>query len=321
MVKITKKVHKPKSRKNTKKKDKIKKKENTNTKISIQKCNPGLDDDNNKSCFDFDALVKIAKNWNEHSPSDKIKIPSKETKTSLDKLWKDIDNKLKNECKSEWCWIEQEFINRMNKNELITYFRPKMPSSWKKNKFEWLSTTDIESVMKQYEDKYHDFKFIGPVPIDFDYQYQVGYCIVDELCNLKVVDLLNKGINKLGIVFNLDPHNKPGSHWVAMYCDFKKNKIYYFDSYGVAPPTEVERLVDRIIEQGKEINKDFDYQYNQKRHQYKNSECGVYSMHFITQLLEGRKSFKKMQDQRITDESMNKKRQYFYLSDFGHKKD
>jgi hypothetical protein len=79
------------------------------------------------------------------------------------------------------------------------------------------------------------------------------------------------------------------------------------------PPSEVKRLVDRIKEQGNSLGKDIEYEYNQTRHQYKNSECGVYSMNFIVELLEGRKSFKKIQAEPIKDESMTRKRDFFYM--------
>ena len=34
-------------------------------------------------------------------------------------------------------------------------------------------------------------------------------------------------------VINLDKHNEPGSHWVAVFDD--GNRVEYFDSYGIAP--------------------------------------------------------------------------------------
>ena len=45
--------------------------------------------------------------------------------------------------------------------------------------------------MNQYNKKYDDFIFIGPVPIDFDEKYdKIGNCIVNELCNINVKNLL-----------------------------------------------------------------------------------------------------------------------------------
>ena len=47
-------------------------------------------------------------------------------------------------------------------------FTPYKPTEWEKNPVEWLSNFDILNVLKQYEEKYSDFKFIGPTPIDFN---------------------------------------------------------------------------------------------------------------------------------------------------------
>jgi hypothetical protein len=281
------------------------------TKVNLDSCSPS-NKNNSTTCFDLDSLIKIAKGWNLKNPENKINITKYKTRHQL---WSEIDKRLNQKCDSEWCWIEQEFVKRLGSKELKSIFRPKMPRSWKKNKYEWLNTTDIETVMKQYEKKYSDFKFIGPVPIDFDYEYSVGQCIVNELCNLKIKNLLKNKISRVGIIYNLDPHDKPGSHWVAMYMDLNKKKVYYFDSYGTEPPDEVKKLVDRIQEQGREMGMEIEYDYNTTRHQYQNSECGVYSMYFITQLLEGKKTFDGIEKSTLKDEFINSKRKYYYLSD------
>ena len=59
------------------------------------------------------------------------------------------------------------------------------------------------------------------VPIDFDYKDSLGRCVSEELCNINFIKLIKKGIKFIGIVFNLDPHYKPGIHWVSMFIDFK----------------------------------------------------------------------------------------------------
>ncbi len=301
-------------KKETKKTKKTKKDNNNKkTKINLDSCNPA---NNNKiSCFDFDALVKIATGWNKdhNKPKDKITIPKIDNYKNKNKLWNSIDKKLRGTCTTEWCWIEQEFVRKIGNRELEAMFRPKMPRSWKKNKYEWLSSIDIESVMNQYEEKYSDFKFIGPVPIDFDYQYEFGKCIVNELCNIKIKNLNKHNITKVGIIFNLDPHNKPGSHWVAMYMDLNKQVVYFFDSYGSSPPSEVQILIERLQEQAEELGFELKYDYSKIRHQYENSECGVYSIYFIIQLLEGKKTFESMQKTRIPDKVVNDKRNYFFI--------
>ena len=51
---------------------------------------------------------------------------------------------------------------------------------------------------------------------------------------------------------------------------------------------------------------------NDKRHQYKGSECGVYSINFIERMLNGDK-FEDISNSKIPDDVINKKRNiYFY---------
>ena len=165
-----------KTKKNTRNSDR------NSTKVNLNNCNPS---NNNKStCFDFDALVKIAKGWNkEHNKKeDKITIPKVNSTSTKKALWKKIDKKLNNVCNSEWCWIEQEFVRKIGNKDLEGLFRPKMPRSWKKNKYEWLSSVDIESVMDQYEEKYPEFKFIVPNIILNKFLILLSFSNKDNCC-------------------------------------------------------------------------------------------------------------------------------------------
>lgn len=291
-----------------------------NPKIKSKKkiyCSP-KNRNNTYSCFTRNSLIKIAKSWNKSYRRNKIKIKSLKRKKTKN-IWEEINKKLKsihkkekyNMNQGEWCWIQNEFIKKLNDKEINNTFRPKTPKDWYKNKNEWLSTIDIENVMKQYENQYSNFKFIGPVPIDFDYEYSVGNCIVDELCKINIDKYLKKKIKNIGIIFNLDKHDQSGSHWVAMYIDLLKNKVYYFDSYGEKPPNEIDILAKRLKEQGLRNNNNIDYEINNVRFQYKNSECGVYCMYFITSLLGGQ-SFEEFKQNIIKDDLMNQKRGFFY---------
>jgi hypothetical protein len=263
---------------------------------------------NKYSCFSKESLIKIIKQWNITNPKNKIKLNKSD---SIPKLWIKIDNKLNDKCYGEWCWIQQEFVKNINDKEIKDTFRPKTPKSWYKNKNEWLSTVDIENAVKQYEKTHRDFKFIGAVPIDFDYEYSMGKCIIDELCKINLHENINSNKNKIGIVFNLDKHDESGSHWIAMYIDLYKNEIYFFDSYGEEPPKEVNTLANRLVEQGKKIGRNMKYKINETRHQYKNSECGVYCINFIISLLEGN-SFEEITQNKVKDDVINLKRDYFF---------
>lgn len=276
------------------------------TKINLNKCAPNSN--NNFTCFNKTALLNIIKSWNNNYHHDKINYSKYDTSG---KLWSKIDSKFKRICNEEYCWIEQKFIDK-NNSDIKNSFRPKRPKKWRENKNEWLTTSDIEKVLKQYQNKYKNFIFIGPVPIDFDKEFSPGQCVINELCNINLKRLINKNKTKLGIVFNLDPHDKPGSHWVSFFADFDKNEMYYFDSYGIAEPDEVRTLMERLKQQAKAINKDMKIKVNNVRHQYKNSECGIYSINFIVKLLEGVK-YDDYINNVVKDDIMENNRKIYYI--------
>lgn len=263
---------------------------------------------NNYSCFNKKALMRIAKSWNSNHSDKKIKLTNNITSEAL---WKEINARLNKKCDGEWCWIKQSFVKSLSDEDIENTFRPATPREWYKSKDEWLSTIDIENVMEQYQDKYKDFLFIGAVPMDFDYEKSPGNCIVDELCKINLNTLKKKKKKRIGIVFNLDKHYQSGSHWVAMFIDLIKNMMYYWDSYAEPPPEEVNILAKRLQKQAKKNNYNIKYKVNKVRHQYENSECGVYCMYFITKLLQG-KRFEDIINHKINDNEMNIKRGYFY---------
>ena len=271
---------------------------------------------NDVSCFTIEALRKIATKWNETHPQMKIEF---DNITTGAKLWSSINNVMKYKCNNEICWMKQDFIkNSTLARELLKNFKPFMPKTWSKNPREWLNTIDIRDVMNQYEIKYPEFEFIGPVPMDFDTKVEFGQCVVDELCKISLDDLKKKGKTKIGVIFNLDKHTQSGSHWVAMHCNTKLDaqgmgEICYWDSYGFKPNPEVVVLMNRLKEQASKLeNKiNLEIKINENRHQYKNSECGMYCIYFITSLLDG-KMFENIVQNIVDDDTMNGKRNEFF---------
>ena len=182
-------------------------------------CSPG--NKNEVSCFSKTALINIIKSWNKYYKNNKIKYNKNK---SAKYLWKELNNKLKSKCNNDFCWTTQDFYKKSKKLSKYTKdFKPKMPKEWEKNINEWLSTIDIENVLNQYEKKYPEFLFIGAVPIDFDHKLSPGTCVINELCNINITELLKKKKTKIGIIFNLDKHDQDGSHWVSFFADLKSD--------------------------------------------------------------------------------------------------
>jgi hypothetical protein len=184
--------------------------------------------------------------------------------------------------------VEQSNLSDSEKQRILrTYFRPKMPEGWKADPDMWLNSDDIQHVMKQYEEAYPAFYFLGVVPIDFSapdpYVKGVRKCMNPQFCSIDIKEMAARGIKYIGAVFNLDPHFKGGSHWVACCINIAKNGIYYFDSYGVPPPEQVAVFMKSFILQ----NPSFKLSYNGNRFQYGNSECGMYSCFFLIKMIMG----------------------------------
>jgi hypothetical protein len=187
----------------------------------------------------------------------------------------------------EYSFVEALPLPEQEKNRLLgTMLAPKKPDAWKSHPDKWLDSQNIEDVMKQYEEAYPDFEFMGPYPIDFaapDPYKKDGNCLISEICNLRVQASLAAGKKKIGIIYNLDPHFKSGSHWVAAYIDIPGHKCYYFDSYGLAPPKQIATFMKWLTTQDPKMK----LQYNARRFQFKNTECGVYSIYFILRMMKG----------------------------------
>lgn len=258
------------------------------------------------TCYSPDALHTIKKLWNARHPDNII------TSNDSEIIWNTLKKNMNNTCERESCWLRQHFIRTGLEPELLNYtFAPTTPLEWKDNPNTWLSSLDLTAVMKQFEYAYPCFEFLGPSPIDYDTPKSREQCVWDELCKFHLREQLEKGKNKIGIIFNLDEHYKPGSHWVAVFIDCKRGMIYYFDSYGDIVPTQILKFVRIVQEQSSKFSKRYDFHMTKTRHQYENSECGMYCLYFIINMLKG-KPITFFENNKIPDREMEKLRKKLF---------
>lgn len=268
-------------------------------------CAPNISIKNHWTCFTLNELQEIANAFNIYIQKNKMckknkcisvhQIPIKNKTKS--QLWKSIYNKLEPICKYEHCWIDLDFIKRIDDLDLrekIKYFtfKPKMNKHYNK----WLNTKDINSVLQQYQEVYKSFKFLGALPSDF-------YKII----KLKWSDLYK--YNTVAIVFNLDEHNETGSHWVSFLIDNRIKTIEYYDSVGDNPNKNIEEFIHKI---SKIFKNKYSIKINNIKHQHGNSECGVYAMYYITQRLSGN-NFETITTNIIKDNEIKKFRKHFFI--------
>lgn len=278
-------------------------------------CSPNVNIKEHYTCFDYDELKQIAEAFNKYilknkkCPNNKyykkhtnenycivnklIDIKNKNKK----QLWYSIYRRLEPICKYEYCWIDLDLISNIDDHSLkqkILYFtfKPKMTTKIDS----WLSTQDINNVLQQYEDT-PNFKFLGALPSDF---YKITTVNYQDIYNYK----------KIGIIFNLDDHTQKGSHWVAFLIDNTLKTIEYYDSAGRRPNKNIKYFINKVYNFLKK-NDNYIIKYNNKKHQFKNSECGVYAIHFIIKRMIGVK-FESICNDNIPDEQMTLFRNHIF---------
>lgn len=253
------------------------------------------------TCFSKKQLLNIVSH---------LDIKFNKNKTNKDELWQLINKTmLKQDCNhgDEHCWLEKT-------NKQFDSHVPKQPTEWKSNPNTWLTNFDILNVMTQYEKKYRKFKFFGVFPIDFSQKYGAGQCISQELCDLKISKF--KDSDSFGCVFNLDKHNQSGSHWVSVFFNINKNKpnygFYFYDSVSSKIPKEIYHFGLSIQ---KQINDNhFKIYQNNVQKQFKNSECGMFSLHFLIECLKKKKYNDIINDKYYDDEVHKLRNKLFRVS-------
>lgn len=260
-------------------------------------CAPSISIKNHYTCFEHLELIEIAKAFNKWIETEKICKGKQcviqrniyiKNKTKKE-LWKSIYSRMNRICKYEYCWVNMAFINIIkdeNLKDKLKYFtfKPRMT----KTRWTWLTTSDINQIMQQYQEFDSSFKFLGALPSD--------------ILPLAYTDILKW--KRIGAVFNLDTHEQIGSHWVAFLIDNEHKTIEYFDSIGNKPNKWTSHFIQSIMDYFKSINLSYLLKINKQIHQMGDSECGIYSIYYLVQRLLGY-TFEQITTTIIRDSKMN----------------
>lgn len=275
---------------------------------------------NTGSCFKRDQLLELAEAWNRSHPDRPITGLAKKTKAAL---WQDLNARMAGLCSgavAEVCWANR--LAPFSKT-VAPALRPRKPVDWEDNPYEWLTNYDIEAVMKQYaEDPKQRYQFTGVFPIDFQTAKSgFGQCLYQQICNIQ---LKNLKVPYVGMITNLDRHNQSGSHWTSLFMVVDPKHpaygAYYYDSVARPPPKEIIAFVKSLNQQYKAAgNPQMRLLWNKKRHQYANTECGVFAMAFQIRWLNALNapgpvapSFKSIINIDIRDDDIHKLRDMLY---------
>lgn len=171
---------------------------------------------------------------------------------------------------------------------------------------EWFSNYNIDNTLEQVSDIVNnksDDKFLHI------YFHMIDYKTANKLSSkykninmINFADEYNRGIRRIGVVFNTDTYSGNGQHWFAVYCDLRTNPmtLEYFNSTGEEMYTEISELLSDISNQirfslkkkGEENVKIEKIKVTDIEHQTDNHSCGSYSLYYIiSRLLEVPYSF------------------------------
>lgn len=235
----------------------------------------------NPRVFSKSSLINLIETWNENK-DDKIKFSKND---SIKKLSDSLNQKMKPICddKQYWCWtgVLTKMTNNEKTKKIIEMIesrelKPEMPQEWAENPIEWLSNYDIEDVMIQYSNNTkYKYAFLGVFPIDFVEEDKFGRCLYSHLCSIDMQKYINKKINYLGLITNMDKHDQSGSHWTSTFIIIDPlNKSYgahYYDSVARPIPLKIKKFIYSVKNKLKLIypKSKFRITYNNKKHQKK----------------------------------------------------
>lgn len=232
----------------------------------------------------------------------------------LDRLHAALDDR----CYNEACWLTKAPSSVAQR--LAASLRPPRPQEWTTNPGTWLTNHDIAAVMTQYESLYSDLAFLGVFPVDFNLRdAATRRCIggTEYLCVPDVHSHLRRlGKSRFAMVINLDRHDQPGSHWVALYCDLRRTSpnygIFYYDSVAPTsgPPDTVRAFMRGVADRTSDDG--FRVAHNVVRHQRSNNECGMFAMVFLTQCFKNSLPIERIYATMRDDDDMNRLRSVLF---------
>lgn len=244
------------------------------------------------SCFSTESLVRIANTYNRLHPHSRSRIPDSAIASGSRKpLIKAVRSVFLDQCSKgllphhhDACILQTDvgksLVHQLPKEE-ATAPPPKAPNNALLKDKPW-NTYEVNTAMEHVERKYPHFIFLETTPIDFAATDEFGKCTVSELCRFDIRNVARKGKTSFGIVFNTHTHDRPGGHWICIYCCLLTGRICYYDSYGFLPENEILVFMKSVAEQYQtHYGKHMTLLYNDYPNQKGGVECGTFCIVFL----------------------------------------
>lgn len=296
------------------------------------------------SCISYANLKELAQIYNKVNPDKKIKISN-----SKADLVRDLGKAFSTDSQRKWLNRPQfkQLVQKTDVEDEIKPYGSKYKNNWLSNfdidkvmeqyaqkydYFVYLLTAPIDFAEPKVKVMYDNI-----ADTDFYQLYQQGYRCVANVFNL---DKHNQGGSHWVSIFvdMRDPEDVKRYHpenYKKYFTDARHNynnlSVEYFDSVGAdadykgLPPPEIENFLKKIQndyltriatkkqQQYGGTAPKLDFRYNTVKHQQKNTECGVYSLNFIIERLQGI-PYSVATGKRKSDEYIREfRRQYFIV--------
>ena len=182
------------------------------------------------------------------------KVLNKVDKETIDIMWGEYANSIRTADQKD---IIQKYLNQTGFGRMTL----------KQVDKEGLSTSDIEDLMKKYN------------------HITLPVIASDEILELR--RNITKDRKLFPFIMNLDPSDKPGSHWVAVVLDNRDKYVGYYDSLCQHPSKQILDDLKELVKTMDPIHM-FKFKFNTVQDQSRDSgKCGMYAMGFLHKILHG----------------------------------
>ncbi len=219
---------------------------------------------------------------NEHS---KKIINYLEKKGEKDVKENNLFSKLKKatKCETNRCISETALIKDIiGDDQAQDHIKYKLKVNGPTDKTTWLNNYNIDNILEQLTKTFNgDNKFIY-----IKFQMSDFNTKNTELATIDLVAKYKEGMRTFGVVLNDDVSTGNGTHWTAMFCDFRdpaNATIEHFNSSGKGTMASFDQW---MVDTKTKFEKDTDLKVkivhvSYIQHQHDNASCGPYSLYYI----------------------------------------
>lgn len=210
-----------------------------------------------------------------------------------------------------------------NKKHVLKNSLDRIKPNGPANSTKLLNNENIDNVLKKLSKLHNGFYHMNFQMIDFagekignDWKIIKGIKITPTALGKldMTTDVINKGFKTFGVVMNTDVRTNGGIHWFALFCDFRTHPftIEYFNSSGNKPVKQIQDwLIKTELNITKHDNKAKVIILSGVAHQKSQTECGLYSLYFIWNRLNGIPALN-FQEKKIADSKMTEFRKHCF---------